>query len=106
MPKYYIQSGDVSMVVTAHDPEAAALWAIHQHSQLPEQFASGEVDLDPDAADWQNLLPECAALPEFGPAIRISERGFGRAESGRLATDDAMRKYGQLLVAIERLLGE
>ena len=30
MPKYYIQSGTVSFVVSACDPEGAALWAMHR----------------------------------------------------------------------------
>jgi hypothetical protein len=104
MPKFYVQSGDVSLVVSAMDAEGAALWAIHQHSRLPES-AGQLADESAELPDWDDLLPDFAAeLPELGKTISVSERGSGRAEAGRFATDAALAKYGQLLVAVERLL--
>lgn len=102
MPKYYVQSGSLTMIVTACDSEAAALWAIHRHSELPEivDAACGN-----DGTEWDDLLPEWAQGEEFDATICVSERGPGRSEAGRFATRDALRKYGQLLVAVERLLG-
>ncbi len=104
MPKFYVRSGEVSLIVTAMDAEGAALWAIHQHSRLPESV-EGIPDGPEELPAWDDLLPDFAAeLPELGTTIRVSERGAGRADAGRFATDAAMAKYGQLLVAVERLL--
>lgn len=104
MPKFYVQSGEVSLVVTAMDAEGAALWAIHQHTQLPESPEEACTEAA-GLPDWDDLLPVWAAdLPELGATIRVSERGAGRSDAGRFATDEALAKYGQLLVAVERLL--
>jgi len=100
MPKYYVKSGEVSVVVSAVDAEGAALWAIHRNADLPEVIESELCD----ETDWQDMLPEWASQ-ELGDSISVSERGLGRADAGRFATGDAMTKYGQLLVAVERLLG-
>ncbi len=101
MPKYYVHSGAVSMVVSANDAEGAALWAIHQNSRLPELVESDCVD----DLDWQDMLPAWAS-DEFDDSIAVSERGLGRNDAGQFATEAALVKYGQLLVAVERLLGE
>lgn len=128
MPKFYVQSGSVSLVVAAMDAEAAALWAIHQNSELPEtgscraglEQSAGDLSCDGDLycedtccedtccdeTAWDDLMPEWAQLDEFGDSIRVSERGLGRSEAGRFETATAMQKYGQLLVAVERLLGK
>ncbi len=100
MPKYYVKSGEVSIVVSAMDAEGAALWAIHRNADLPDI-----IDADVcDDTDWQEMLPEWAR-EELADSIEVSERGLGRSEAGRFATNDARIKYGQLLVAVERLLG-
>ena len=105
MPKYYVKSGEVSVVVSAIDAEGAALGAIHRNADLPEVVEADFCDDDScEDTDWQDMLPEWAR-EELADTIEVSERGMGRSDAGRFATDDAMTKYGQLLVAVERLLG-
>ena len=117
MPKYYIESGNVSFVVCANDAEGAALWAMHRtiddkiceyedelslRSHLMEDAAAYEEPIDgvPDNVPFEPMLE---GLAEFDEKIFVSEIGFGRDDSGCLETDEVFNQWRQLMAAVDRL---
>lgn len=113
MAKYYIESGDVSFVVSACDAEGAALWAMHRiiDSKINDwESLAGESVLDdgysrlidgvPAAIPYEAMLD---GLAEFDAEIRLSERGFGYDEAGLLETETIFHTWRQLMMAVDRL---
>lgn len=113
MPKYYIESGEVSFVVSACDAEGAALWAMHRviDSKINDwEMMAGESVLDdgygrqidgvPAAIPYEAMLE---GLAEFDSEIRLSERGFGYDEAGCLETETIFHTWRQLMMAVDRL---
>jgi len=117
MPKYYIESGNVSFVVCANDAEGAALWAMHRtiddkiceyedelslRSHLIEDAATYEEPIDgvPENVPFEPMLE---GLAEFDEKIIVSEIGFGRDDSGCLETDEVFNQWRQLMAAVDRL---
>ena len=117
MPKYYIESGNVSFVVCANDAEGAALWAMHRtiddkiceyedelslRSHLAEDAAAYEEPIDgvPENVPFEPMLE---GLAEFYEKIFVSELGFGRDDSGCLDTDEVFTQWRQLMAAVNRL---
>lgn len=111
MAKYYIQSGEVSFVVTACDAEGAALWAMHRI--IDEKICDHEAeDRDPCDGYSRKIAGVPAAVPyeamldglaAFDEEILISERGFGRDEAGCLETESIFHQWRQLMLAVDRL---
>ena len=98
MPKYYIESGNVSFVVCANDAEGAALWAMHRtiddkiceyedelslRSHLIEDAAAYEEPIDgvPENVPFEPMLE---GLAEFDEKIVVSERITDRCQFGRV----------------------
>jgi hypothetical protein len=117
MPKYYIESGNVSFVVCANDAQGAALWAMHRtiddkiceyedelslRSHLAADAAAYEEPIDgvPENVPFEPMLE---GLAEFDEEIRVSELGFGRDDGGRLETDEVFNQWRQLMAAVDRL---
>ena len=113
MAKYYIQSGNVSFVVSACDAEGAALWAMHRiidskicdwedetGNQSVMDGYTREIDGIPAAVPYEAML---AGLAEFEEDIRLSERGFGYDEAGCLDTETIFHSWRQLMMAVARL---
>ena len=100
MSKFYIQSGDVSFVVSAADAEGAALWllnhVIEQHLPV-EQIEQRQITNEMACA----LLDELAG---FGDEIHVSEIGFGRDESAVFYTLESIEVWCSLIRAIDNLL--
>ena len=120
MPKYYIESGNVSFVVCANDAEGAALWAMHRtiddkicdyedevllRGQLVQDALAYETPIDgvPDNVPFEPMLE---GLAEFDETILISEVGFGRDDGGRMDTDETFGQWRQLMMAMDRLFDE
>lgn len=116
MAKYYIQSGNVSFVVSAQDAEGAALWAMHQTIEKMvtvfedecegirisnEQFG----DEGTEAADATDCIyePMLEGLAQFAETISCSEIGFGRDEVAALETDEVFLHWRQLMQAADYL---
>ena len=99
MAKFYVKSGEFEHVVQADDARKAALWGMHL---MMEQL------LPIDELDWIEcdglaiVKYENGFLP-LDKEVLVSERGFGRDESGRFATEDIMLEWNQLLVALARI---
>ncbi len=117
MPKYYIESGNVSFVVCANDAQGAALWAMHRtiddkiceyedelslRSHLIEDAMAYEESIDgvPENVPFEPMLE---GLAEFDETIKVSELGFGRDDGGCLETDEVFNQWRQLMAAVDRL---
>ena len=94
MPKFYVQSGNLEMVLQAHDPRCAAIWAIHRTLSQSLPFLC-EDPVDYLTADDTSRL---------GDIIRVNERGFDCADSVAFETLDAIAEWlvGELLVKPRR----
>ncbi len=122
MPKYYIQSGQVSFVVAASDVEGAALWAMHQtiekmvaayESEYDDLQRSKEafgfeadelIDAEPMIDPEDNWLESMLnGLAQFDETIYCSQIGFGRDDQGVLETEEVFRHWRQLMQAADYL---
>ena len=98
MAKYYVQSGRRRLVVSAIDPQAAALWLVHRTLD----------DLIPkwDESQWtEEMLCEAAflcGLSRLGNTVQVSERGFGRQDSGVWELLELVDSWHQLMTALLR----
>lgn len=93
MPKFYVQSGRLEMVLQARDSRCAAIWAAHRALSQTMPF------LCEDEADYSAV----ADLTRLGDTIRVSQRGFDRDDAILFETLDIVAEWNQLLVAIDRI---
>ena len=112
MAKFYIQSGQVSYVVTAQDVEGAALWAMHrtieqslERAQPGDSCDSHSSD-EPGCDDDPTLAAMLNGLARFDEDIKCSQRGWGREDAGTLDTDYIFRQWRQLMNAADYLFGK
>ena len=93
MPKFYVQSGSLEMVLQAKGSRCAAIWAAHRTLSRSLPFLCDE------PADYTQL----ADLTRLGDTIRVSQRGFDRDDAIIFETLDIVSEWNQLLVALDRL---
>ena len=93
MPKFYVQSGGLKMVLQARDSRCAAIWAAHRTLSQSLPFLCEE------AADYAEL----ADLTRLGETICVSQQGFDRDNAAIFETLDVVSEWNQLLVAIDRI---
>jgi hypothetical protein len=93
MPKYYVQSARVKMVLQARDSRCAAIWAAHRALSETLPF------LCEDESD-RAALSEVANL---GETICVSQRGFDGVDAKTFDTLDIVTEWNQLLVALDRI---
>jgi hypothetical protein len=92
MPKFYVQSANLDMVLQAHDARCAAIWAVHRTLSQSLPFLCDDPS-DCLAADSGRL----------GEIIRVNERGFDRPDSEIFDTLEIITEWNHLLVALDRL---
>ena len=80
MPKYYVESGEMQMVILASNARDAAVRAFHTYCKRREAVMISSNGDDP------RHLPYC----EFQETIRVNERGFGRTECDHFDTLDIL----------------
>jgi hypothetical protein len=90
MPKYYVQSGNLSLVTTAATSRSAAVWAVHRALSPTLSFLCEESTGE-------------RVSPELDETIRVSEQGFDRPDCLVLDTLDVVTEWNQLLLAVDRL---
>src|SRR5262245_12924396 len=93
MPKFYVQSGSLEMVLQAKDSRCAAIWAAHRTLSQSLPFLCEE------ASDYTRL----ADLTRLGETIRVSQRGFDRDDAILFDTLDVVSEWNRLLVALDRI---
>lgn len=93
MPKFYVQSGSLKMVLQAKDSRSAAIWAAHRTLGQSLEF------LCDDDADYAAALQQS----RLGETISVSQQGYCGSDRIEFRTLDVVREWNQLLVAIDRL---
>ena len=93
MAKFYVQSGNVEMVLQAHDSRCAAIWAVHR------TLGSALPFLCEETAAYDSL----SGLTRLDQEIFVSEQGFDRPDGDRFDTLDVIDEWNQLIVALDRL---
>jgi len=93
MPKFYVQSGGLKMVLQARDSRCAAIWAAHRTLSQSLPFLCEE------PSDYAQL----ADLTQLGETIHVSQRGFDRDDASVFETLDVVSEWNQLLVALDRI---
>jgi hypothetical protein len=93
MAKFYVQSGNLELVLQAHDSKCAAIWAVHRTLSPSLPFLCEE------AGDYLELDD----AGRLGDTIRVSERGFDSPGGAWFDTLDVVTEWNQLLVALDRL---
>jgi hypothetical protein len=93
MPKFYVQSGHLEMVLQARDSRCAAIWAAHRTLSQSLPFLCDE------PTDYTQLTD----LTRLGDTICVSQRGFDRDDAFVFDTLDIVTEWNQLLVALDRL---
>lgn len=95
MAKFYVESGNVRIVVHADDAQKAAIWAVHRTMQqvlppMEDNLVTEEIDvLEPPRV--------------LGDEIFVSERGFGRRDALELETFEILKRWNQLMAALAEL---
>src|SRR6185295_18501337 len=93
MPKFYVQSGGLKMVLQARDSRCAAIWAAHRMLSQSLPFLCEE------PANYAQL----ADLTQLGETICVNQRGFDRDDAAVFETLDVVSEWNQLLVALDRI---
>lgn len=92
MPKFYVQSGSLEMVLAARDSRCAAIWAAHRTLSQSLPFLCDE------PGDYEQL----SDVTRLGDTMHVSERGFDRDDAEEFDTLDVITEWNQLLVALDR----
>lgn len=87
------------MVVMAQDAEGAALWLLHTKLE-----SLGDVHMDLSSRELKvvQMLIEDGVLP-LGTTMHVSERGFGRSEAGTFQTNQLLKSWRTLIMAVSKL---
>lgn len=93
MPKFYVHSEALELILQAHDSRCAAIWAVHRTLGQTLSFLYDE------PAEHAEL----AGLTRLGESIVVSEQGFDRSDADVFDTLDIVTEWSQLLVALDRL---
>src|SRR5438105_12672489 len=83
MPKFYVQSGRLEMVLQARDSRCAAIWAAHRTLGQTLPF------LCENESDYAAL----ADLTQLGDTIRVSQQGFDRDDAAIFDTLDIVTEW-------------
>lgn len=94
MPKYYVQSGNLRIVVQANNSRGAALWAMHRAMSQVLPFLADEPDSAPVGGGERIAL---------GESLDVSERGFDSLDARQYNTFDLSVEWNQLMIALDRL---
>jgi hypothetical protein len=99
MSKFYVQCGPLQIILTADSVEQAALSALDQMLQA-HLWIYDDPDLsEQDRRDHMML----EALFHLDPAVRVSERGFDRADAELVGTPETIDHWHRLMVGMRRL---
>lgn len=100
MAKYYLQSGEIRVVVSAADAEAATLFVLNQTiNKLLPSDALAERRMDDNSMKYAVLC-----LEVLGNEFHVSEIGFGHSEVAIFDTELIFKRWCELLTAMNHLL--
>lgn len=93
MAKFYVQSGNVELILQAHDSRCAAIWAVHRTLGSTLPFLCEEAIAYRELGD----------LTRLDDMIHVSEQGFDHSDSECFDTLEVIEEWNKLLVALDRL---
>jgi hypothetical protein len=93
MAKFYVQSGNLKMVLQARDSRSAAIWAAHRKLGETMPFLG-------DTNDQPTFSGNECGLAE---TIKVSQQGFDRRDAKVFDTLEIVSEWSRLLVALDRL---
>lgn len=99
MPKYYVQCGPVSIVLTASCAESAALAALDRSLQ-EHVWIYDDAGLSNHDRRTHLMLE---SLLHLAPTIRISEKGFQSQDYFELGTPETIDQWHRLMEGMNRL---
>lgn len=99
MAKYYVQSGSLRTIITADSPKQAAVRTLDRAFQ-PHTWIYLDLRLN-DRDRHDHLMVE--ALLNYEPTLRVSERGFDRADALIVGTPDTIERWHRLQGCLRRL---
>lgn len=99
MPKFYVASGNLRLVIEADHARAAAIWAVHRCLSQALPFAGEQAESEDSQRSYQSAESHYV----LGETIAVSERGFGGSDEQQLATLPIVAEWSRLLVALDRL---
>jgi hypothetical protein len=97
MAKFYVESGNLQMVVHAENGRSAAIWVVHRTMSQLMPFLSDE------SRRLLNAIREPIVL---GEKLITNERGFGRTDGLTHDTFDVVSEWNRLMVALDKLQSE
>ena len=100
MAKYYIESGDVRVVVSAVDAEAASLFVLNQ--TVNRVLPTGTTD--PIRLDDIAMKYATQCLEVLGNEFHVSELGFGHSEVAIFDSELIFKRWCELTTAINHLM--
>jgi hypothetical protein len=94
MAKFYVESGNLRSIISANNSRGAALWAAHRTLSDVLPFVGDECE---------NPTNDKGQPFKLGETVRVSQRGFGRADCRSYPTLDLISEWSQWIVALSRL---
>ena len=100
MPKYYIQSEDVSWIVIAQDAEGAALWTLNQTLQ---SYLDRDAVSNTAASSKEQLFRILEGLAQFASEIQVSQVGWGASDTESFDTGEIFNTWRRLSSSLDHL---
>lgn len=94
MAKFYVESGNLRLIISANNSRGAALWALHRALSGVLPFVGDQCEKPTNSVGQRFKL---------GETIDVSQRGFDRADSRRYLTMELLTEWSQLISALSRL---
>lgn len=99
MAKFYVQSGNRKLVVSAMDSQAAALWLVHRSlDALMPIYENGD-----NSPEHRCEMALFLGLKQLGNQVYLSQRGFDRQDAESIDVFELIQVWHQLTTAILRL---
>jgi hypothetical protein len=99
MPKFYVQCGPIQTILIADSLEQAALSGLDRTLQTHLWIYDDPGLNERDCRD--HLMLE--ALCHLQPLVRVSERGFDRADAQLIGTPETIDRWHRLMAGMNRL---
>ncbi len=99
MAKFYVTCGELKELVEADDSRQAALWAMHL---MMEQIVPLD-ELEWEECNEVAMIKYEGGFSDLGTHVQVSERGFENHDSGNFETENILKEWNQLLVAVARI---
>lgn len=99
MAKFYVQCGNLRVVLAADSVECAAMAGLERALQS-HLWIYDDLDLSDDDCRMHLMLE---ALMHLQPTVRVSEQGFDRDDAVAVGTPETIDRWHRLMIGINRL---